>query len=440
MTAIRLDTVPVAVEALRRGLPVLVADDADRENEGDVILAAEHADPTWIGWTVRHSSGVLCAPMSPERADALHLPAMVEDNEDPRRTAYTVSTDARTGVTTGIGAADRARTLRLLADPATTPHDLVRPGHIFPLRAVPGGVLARRGHTEAAVDLCRLAGLAPVGVIAELVGDDGEPLRLPSLRSLADVEGLPLITVEDLAAWRRSSGDEAVEAVGSPAQAPAAARVERVTRADLPTRHGRFEVVGYRDRATGAEHVALVADGTADLLAVGEDLPVRVHSECLTGDVLGSVRCDCGPQLVAALQVAAERGGVVIYLRGHEGRGIGLLAKLRAYALQDGGLDTVAANLEQGLPADAREYGAAAAILKDLGVGRVRLLTNNPSKVTGLADHGVEVTERVPLTVTPGEYNLAYLVAKRDLMGHLLGALEEDAPRRTPSMSGRSMR
>ncbi|HEY6794529.1 MAG TPA: 3,4-dihydroxy-2-butanone-4-phosphate synthase [Kineosporiaceae bacterium] len=407
--AVRLDRVEDALAALHGGLPVIVVDDADRENEGDVVLAAEHATPQWVAWTVRHTSGLLCAPMPEALADALELPPMVERNQDRRGTAYTVSVDAREGVTTGISAADRARTARLLADPGTTPGDLVRPGHLFPLRARDGGVLERRGHTEAAVDLCRLAGLAPVGVIAELVDDDGTMMRLPAMRRLADTRGLPVISVEALADHRLRH-----EAPAGPPPV-LAARVSRVARTQLPTRHGRLTAVGYRDQVTGAEHVALVC-GTPSPGAL-----VRVHSECLTGDSFGSLRCDCGPQLDAALAaISGPDGGAVVYLRGHEGRGIGLLAKLTAYSLQDGGLDTVAANLQQGLPADAREYGAAAAILADLGLGAVRLLTNNPAKVAGLRAAGVDVVERVPLHVGAGPLNQSYLRAKRDLMGHLI--------------------
>jgi 3,4-dihydroxy 2-butanone 4-phosphate synthase/GTP cyclohydrolase II len=407
-----LDTIDAALDALRRGLPVLVVDDADRENEGDVVIAAAHATPAWVAWTVRHSSGVLCAPMPAERADALALPPMVDVNEDARGTAYTVSVDAREGVGTGISAADRARTLHVLADPATTATDLVRPGHVFPLRARAGGVLERAGHTEAAVDLCRLAGLPPVAVIAEVVEDTGETMKLPGLRELADRHTLPLVSIADLQAYRRRLAGGAEVTLLTPAQP---ARVARVAETALPTRHGTFRAVGYRDLATGAEHVALVAGEPAAAGAL-----VRVHSECLTGDALGSARCDCGPQLDAALAAVQAEGGVVVYLRGHEGRGIGLLAKLAAYQLQDGGLDTVAANTVQGLPADAREYGAAAAILADLGLDGVRLLTNNPAKLTGLAAHGVDTTERVPLQVGETPENVRYLTAKRDLMGHQL--------------------
>lgn len=401
-----LDPVGVAVDAMRRGLPVLVVDDEGRENEGDIILAAQLATPRWMGWTVRHSSGVLCAPMPEEVADRLALPPMVRDNQDPRQTAYTVSVDARRGVGTGISAADRTTTVRLLADPSTEPGDLVRPGHVFPLRARPGGVLERAGHTEAAVDLCRMAGLAPVGVIAEVVEDDGSTMRLPGLRALADAHGLPLVSVADIATARRSPSAPGLVR---------ARRVERISHAHLPTRHGELRVLGYRDLLTQQEHVALVAGDPP-----GRGALVRVHSECLTGDSFGSLRCDCGPQLEAALEMVSAESGVVVYLQGHEGRGIGLLAKLEAYRLQDSGMDTVAANTVQGLPADAREYGAAAAILADLGLDDVRLLTNNPAKVSGLVAHGTAVSRRIGLEVGFGEHNRGYLAAKRDLMGHEL--------------------
>ncbi|GAB6904050.1 bifunctional 3,4-dihydroxy-2-butanone-4-phosphate synthase/GTP cyclohydrolase II [Kineosporia succinea] len=410
---IALDPVEKAVEALRSGLPVLVVDDADRENEGDVILSAVHASPEWVGWTIRHTSGVLCAPMYDDRADALNLPHMVERNEESLRTAYTVSVDARSGIATGISAADRSVTLRLLADGATRPDDLVRPGHVFPLRARRGGVLERRGHTEAAVDLCELAGLPPVGVLAEVVEDDGPVTRLPGLRALADEFGLPLISIEDLVAYRQEHPSPEREA---PLAVPT--RVRRVADSHLPTEHGDFRAIAYRDLLTGHEHVALVAGEPTVTGAL-----VRVHSECLTGDAFGSSRCDCGPQLDAAMDKVAAEGGVVIYLRGHEGRGIGLLAKLTAYQLQDSGLDTVAANTAQGLPADAREYGAAAAVLDDLGLDEIRLLTNNPAKLTGLAEHGISVSERIGLQVGANPHNTAYLTSKRDLMGHQLDAL-----------------
>ncbi len=420
----RLGTVEDALDALRAGRPVLVADSPERENEADVILAARSATPEWVAWTIRHSSGYLCAPMPAARADALELPLMVPRSEDPRRTAYTVTVDAARGVTTGISAADRAHTLRTLADPSSGPESLIRPGHVLPLRAVPGGVLHRAGHTEAAVDLCRLAGLEPVGAIAELVNDDGTMVRLPEAAALAERDGLVLLTIEDLVAWRRTHdpveppGPETAGHAAAPG-APAQARVHPTHTAYLPTRHGDFRIHGYRDLRTGAEHVALVS--TAGLA----DVPVvRVHSECLTGDAFGSARCDCGPQLDAALALAAREGGAVVYLRGHEGRGIGLLAKVAAYALQDEGRDTVEANLDLGWPADRREYGAAAAILTDLGVTRVRLLTNNPAKVTGLQAHGVAVTEVRGLEVGRTPHNEAYLRTKATAMGHVLPGLD----------------
>lgn len=402
--------VPAALAELRAGRPVLVVDDEHRENEGDVVLAAEHATAQWVAWTVRHTSGLLCAPMPAQLADRLRLADMVGDNQDPRGTAYTVSVDARTGVTTGISAADRARTLRLLADPATTPDDLVRPGHVLPLRARAGGVLERPGHTEASVDLCRLAGLVPVAVIAELVHDDGTMMRLPDVLALGQEHDLLTLSIADLVRYRRLTHDVAAPSVAADVPAP---RVQHVASTTLPTRYGTFGAHGYRDLLTGAEHLALVS---GDLTA--PDAVVRLHSECLTGDVLGSLRCDCGAQLDAALEKVARHGGAVIYLRGHEGRGVGLLAKLQAYALQDLGRDTVDANLELGLPADAREYGAAAAVLHELGINAVHLLTNNPAKVEGLAAHGVTVSGRSSLQAGQSQFNAGYLATKRDRMGH----------------------
>jgi len=432
--ALALGTVEEALAALRAGRPVLVADSPDRENEADIVLAAQSATPEWVGWTIRHSSGYLCAPMTGPRADALELPLMVPASQDPRRTAYTVTVDAAHGVTTGISAADRAQTLRVLADPSSGAGDLIRPGHVLPLRAVPGGVLHRAGHTEAAVDLCRLAGLEPVGGIAELVNDDGSMTRLTDAAELAAAEGLVLLTIEDLIAWRREHDAEAdvdgsaagLTATGSPA------RVHRSGVAALPTKHGSFRVHGYRDLKTGAGHVALVS-----VHALPDAPVVRVHSECLTGDAFGSLRCDCGPQLDAALERAADEGGVVVYLRGHEGRGIGLLAKIGAYALQDAGRDTVQANIDLGWPADRREYGAAAAILADLGVHRLRLLTNNPGKAAGLRAHGLDVTELVPLEVGHTPENRAYLRTKAVEMGHLLAVPDDDEPGSTDPITHR---
>lgn len=416
-----LGTIEEALEQLRAGRPVLVADSPDRENEADVILPAGLASTEWIAWTIRHSSGYLCAPMTAERADALELPLMVPSSQDPRRTAYTVTVDAATGVTTGISAADRTRTLRVLADPASGAVDLIRPGHVLPLRAVPGGVLHRAGHTEAAVDLCRLAGLEQVAAIGELVHDDGTMMRLDATVALAREHGLVVVTIADLIDWRRAYGDVPDEAQAAPADVAPQRRVHATAQAYLPTKHGDFRVHSYRDLRTGAEHVALVA-----AQGLAEQPVVRVHSECLTGDAFGSVRCDCGPQLDAALRLAAAEGGAVVYLRGHEGRGIGLLAKIAAYALQDEGRDTVEANLDLGWPADRREYGAAAAILHDLGIERLTLLTNNPAKVNGLASHGVQVAEVRGLEVGRTPQNEAYLRTKATSMGHRMNGFADN--------------
>lgn len=393
-----MNTIDDALQALRAGRPVLVLDDLDRENEGDVVLAAATLTDAWTAWAIRHSSGYLCAPMPQAWADRLQLPLMVADSEDPKQTAYTVTVDAKVGTTTGISAHDRATTARLLADPSATRADFQVPGHLVPLRARDGGVLTRRGHTEATVDLCRLAGLAPVGVIGELVHDDGRMMRTDDVLALGAAEGLPVITIDDLAAWRRRHD-----------------RVEEVVRTTVPTEHGRFETVGFRDLLTGAEHVAMISPHGA-----GETSLVRVHSECLTGDALGSARCDCGPQLHEAQRRIGAEPGVLIYLRGHEGRGVGLLDKLRAYARQDAGADTVDAQTELGLPIDAREYGAAAAICLSLGVRRVRLLTNNPDKVDGLTTAGIDVVEVAPIITGVTPDNVGYLTTKRDRMRHVL--------------------
>jgi 3,4-dihydroxy 2-butanone 4-phosphate synthase/GTP cyclohydrolase II len=413
-----LGTIEEALEALRQGRPVLVADSADRENEIDAVIAAGTATTEWVAWIIRSSSGYLCAPMPAARADALQLPLMVPDSQDPRRTAYTVTVDAASGVTTGISAADRARTLRVLADRSAGPSDVIRPGHVLPLRAAPGGVLHRAGHTEAAVDLCRLAGLEPVAGIAELVHDDGTMLRLDDGVAVARDASLVLVTIADLRAWRLAHGD--VPQTAAPPDG--SERVHRTGTATLPTEHGRFWIHGFRDQRTGSEHVALVPQAPT---APAETPLVRVHSECLTGDAFGSRRCDCGAQLNAALELVAAQGGAVVYLRGHEGRGIGLRAKIDAYALQDAGRDTVQANLDLGLPADRREYGAAAAILAELGLDSVRLLTNNPAKVTGLRSHGIGVAETLPIEVGRTPENAAYLATKREAMGHLLTTTEE---------------
>lgn len=425
--------VKAALAELRRGRPVLVADDATRENEVDVVLAAGTASEGWVAWTVRHSSGYLCAPMPGARADALDLPPMVDRSQDPRRTAYAISVDAARGISTGISAADRATTLRALAAPTTGPGDLIRPGHVLPLRAVPGGVLERPGHTEAAVDLVRLAGAGEVAAIAELVQDDGTMTRMPQAVALAARDGLVLITIADLLTVRRDPATADLPALGAPEE-PAPTRVRATGSAMLPTASGTFTVHGYRDLRTGAEHVALVAPSRGRSsredpagAAAGATAPaplVRVHSECLTGDAFDSLRCDCGPQLEAALQRTGREGGVVIYLGGHEGRGIGLLHKISAYALQDAGLDTVEANLALGLPADRREYGAAAAILTDLSITDIRLLTNNPDKAAGLTAEGIAVAEIVSLEVGLGEHNREYLRTKRTAMGHHLPSLD----------------
>ena len=403
-----LSTIPEALEALRQGRPILVADDENRENEGDVIISAQLATPEWLAWTVRWSSGYVCAPMPAEWADRLDLPPMVEVNEDARGTAYTVSVDAASGVTTGISAADRARTLNVLADPESVPTSVIRPGHVLPLRAVDGGVRERAGHTEAAVDLMRLAGLEPVGAIAEVVAEDGSMMRLPGLFELGERDGIPVITIEQLIAHLN-------ETEPLPAAAPARRRVSLRAESNVPTSHGTFRFLAYKDRVTGTDHLAVVSGDLTEKAPL-----VRVHSECLTGEAFGSLKCECGPQLDAALDTIDRDGGIVIYMRGHEGRGIGLINKLRAYSLQERGLDTVDANLALGLPADARDYAAAAGILADLGVEQVRLLTNNTDKVAQLRSFGLDVVEQVPLLVGVGPNNHQYLETKRDRMGHVI--------------------
>jgi 3,4-dihydroxy 2-butanone 4-phosphate synthase / GTP cyclohydrolase II len=394
-----------AIAEIAAGRPVIVVDDEDRENEGDLIFAAERASADLLAFMVRYTSGFICVPLTSADADRLDLPPMYHTNQDRRGTAYAVTVDAREGVSTGISAADRAHTIRLLADPATSPADLARPGHVVPLRARKGGVLRRPGHTEAAVDLAGLAGLRPAGVLCEMVNDDGTMMRLPDLEKFAEAHDLTLISIADLIAHRRRTE----------------LQVERVAEARIPTEHGVFRAVGYRATFDDTEHVALVYGD----LGEGVDVLVRVHSECLTGDVFGSLRCDCGPQLNAALaRVAGEGRGVVLYMRGHEGRGIGLLHKLQAYQLQDQGRDTIDANLELGLPADARDYGTGAQILADLGIRSMRLLTNNPAKRAGLEGYGLEIVGRVGLPVRPHPENVRYLRTKRDRMGHLLDELD----------------
>ncbi|HZU93047.1 MAG TPA: GTP cyclohydrolase II [Microbacterium sp.] len=406
-----LSTIPEAIEALRAGRPVLVADDENRENEGDVILSAELATPEWVAWTVRWSSGFICAPMPTDLADALNLQPMVAVSEDARSTAYTISVDAASGVTTGISAHDRAHTLNVLADPKSSARDLIRPGHVLPLRAVDGGVRERSGHTEAAVDLMKLARLRPVGAIAEVVAEDGSMMRMPGLIELGARDGVPVITIEQLIAHLNEIDPEG-------ASATTTRRVSLRADATVPTSHGTFRFLAYKDRVSGTDHIAVVKGEP------GETALVRVHSECLTGEAFGSLKCECGPQLDAALDAIEQEGGVVIYMRGHEGRGIGLINKLRAYSLQEEGLDTVDANLALGLPADAREYAAAAGILADLGISKVRLLTNNTDKVNQLRSLGLDVVEQVPLIVGVGPNNHQYLETKRDRMGHIIDQAE----------------
>ena len=396
---VKFDDIEAAIAAIAAGKPIVVTDDEDRENEGDLIFASELATTELVGFMNRYTSGVICVAMEGAELDRLDLPPMTAVNEDRKGTAYAVSVDARDGITTGISAADRAHTIKVLTNPTTLARDLTRPGHVFPLRAMPGGTLRRPGHTEAAVDLARLAGLKPSGVICEIVNDDGSMMRGPELREFADAHELVLISIADLIKYRRRTESQ----------------VQRVASAELPTEVGAFTAVGYRSIFDNIDHIALVMGEIGD----GEEVLVRVHSECLTGDVLGSMRCDCGPQLHAAMRIVANEGrGVVLYMRGHEGRGIGLLHKLQAYALQDQGANTVEANLALGLPADARDYGTGAQILSDLGIKSMRLLSNNPTKRVGLDSYGLSITEQVPIEIQPNDYNLGYLRTKRDEMGH----------------------
>ncbi|GAA4869162.1 bifunctional 3,4-dihydroxy-2-butanone-4-phosphate synthase/GTP cyclohydrolase II [Saccharopolyspora cebuensis] len=404
----RFDDIERALADIEAGRAVVVVDDEDRENEGDLIFAAEKATPELVAFMVRYTSGYLCVGMTGADCDRLDLPPMYHRNQDRKGTAYTVTVDAAEGVSTGISAADRAATLQVLADPDATPADLTRPGHVVPLRAREGGVLRRPGHTEAAVDLARLAGLSPAGALCEVVSQKspGDMARRDELEVFAEEHELALITIADLIAYRRRFEQQ----------------VERVAEARIPTVHGTFRTFGYDSTLDGIEHLALVYGDIGD----GEDILVRVHSECLTGDVLGSLRCDCGPQLDAALAKIAEVGrGVVLYMRGHEGRGIGLLHKLQAYQLQDAGADTVDANTALGMPVDGRDYGQGAQILCDLGVRSVRLLTNNPAKRVGLEGYGLRIVGRVPLPIRPNPENIHYLRTKRDRMGHLLDGLDD---------------
>jgi len=401
-----LDDIDRAIKDVAAGRPVVVVDDANRENEGDIILPAAMATPELLAFMIRYTSGVICVPLPGAELDRLQLPLMTSQNTERMRTAFTLSVDARDGVSTGISAADRATTIARLVDPKTAAYDLVRPGHVFPLRYAEGGVLRRPGHTEAAVDLARLAGLPEAGVLAEVVNDDGTMARLPELRKFASSHGLALISIEQLIAYRRRTERH----------------VTRQAQTRLPNDFGLWQAFGYRHEIDGTEYVALVLGDVAG----GTHVLTRLHSECLTGDVFGSLRCDCGAQLEAAMKaISAEGRGVLLYLRGHEGRGIGLLSKLQAYELQDAGADTVDANTELGLPADAREYSAGAQMLADLGVRSVRLLTNNPAKVRGLTDCGVHITSRVSMKAAVTPYNLRYLVTKRDRLGHQIQDLNE---------------
>ena len=400
------DSVEEAVEAIARGEIVVVVDDEDRENEGDLIMAAEHATAEKIAFFVRHTSGLICVPMTGDRLDELDIPLMVSHNTEAQRTAFTYSVDFRHGTSTGISAADRAATIQALIDPACRPADLARPGHIFPLRYADGGVLKRAGHTEAAVDLARMAGLYPAGVLCEIVNEDGTMARVPDLLEFREEHGLKMISIAELIRHRRQNEK----------------LVKRIAEARIPTQWGDFTCYGYESVLDGEQHVAMVRGAVQ-----GEDnVLVRVHSECLTGDIFGSLRCDCGVQLDAAMaRIAEEELGVLVYLRGHEGRGIGIGHKLRAYSLQEAGHDTVDANVELGLPIDNREYGIGSQILVDLGITTMRLMTNNPAKYGGLEGFGLEVVERVSLESVPNPENINYLRTKRERMGHLLEGLDD---------------
>ncbi|MEZ5323024.1 MAG: bifunctional 3,4-dihydroxy-2-butanone-4-phosphate synthase/GTP cyclohydrolase II [Microthrixaceae bacterium] len=398
-------TIPEAVAAVGRGEIVVVVDDEDRENEGDLIMAAEFATPEAITFFVRHTSGVICAPLTSERLAELDVPLMVHDNTEAQRTAFMHTVDYRHGTTTGISAADRSATIKALCDPGTRPGDLARPGHIFPLRYAEGGVLKRAGHTEAAVDLARMAGCYPAGVLCEIVNDDGSMARVPDLHSFCEEHGLLMISIAQLVKHRRQTER----------------LVRRIAEARMPTRWGEFTCYVYESVLDGEQHVAMVKGAVA-----GEaDVLVRVHSECLTGDAFGSMRCDCGTQLSGAMRRIDEEGlGVLVYLRGHEGRGIGIGHKIRAYNLQEQGLDTVEANVALGLPVDSREYGIGAQILNDLGITTMRLITNNPSKFGGLEGFGLEITGRVSIPAEANEENIAYLRTKKDVMGHLIEGVD----------------
>ncbi len=396
----RFDSIESVVADLQKGKLVIVVDDADRENEGDLILAAQFVTPAAVNFMAKHARGLICVPTTSERLEQLGIGRMVKENRESFKTDFQVSVDAAHGISTGISAADRAQTIKIMADPTAVPEDLVQPGHVFPLRARTGGVLQRAGHTEAAVDLVRLAGCRPIGVICEIMSDDGSMARLPELRQFADQHGLKICTIADLIHHRRTREK----------------LVEQMEVVKLPTDYGEFDLHLYRSKTDGQHHLALVRGDVAGK----EGVLVRVHSECLTGDVFGSQRCDCGPQLHQAMrQVAEAGGGVIVYMR-QEGRGIGLPAKIKAYKLQEQGYDTVEANRKLGYDMDLREYGLGAQILVDLGLRKIRLLTNNPKKIVGLEGYGLEIIEQVPIRVKPNQHNARYLKTKREKMGHLL--------------------
>ena len=411
-----LSTIEQALDALRAGKPVLVADDENRENEGDAIMAAEFMTEQWMAWIVQNTTGFLCTPMEDARANELELPLMIQNNQDPHKTNYTITVDATSRESTGVSAFDRALTVRTLADPMSSAESLIRPGHIVPLRAHHHGVLGRPGHTEAAVDLLKLAGLTPVGVIGEMVNKDGSMMRLPELMETGVREDLPVITIEQIVEHLKTND---ILYAHNPTN-----RIRFEAEANVPTTHGNFRIRGYYDIKTTADHVAIIAGNPT-----GDDVLVRMHSECITGEAFGSLKCECGPQLDFALEKIANdpKGGVVIYLRGQEGRGIGLLNKLKAYALQEQGLDTVEANLALGLPSEAREYGAAVSILKDLGVTSVRLMTNNPAKSDFLIEAGIPVNEYVPVITGLATENIGYLETKREKMGHTIGEVKAES-------------